>query len=128
MPDWLLIVLIAFGALLLLLALGGVVANARQRRRGGERFETDLEEVNRALAVAHAGDKGWDRDGLETAARRCFEQERPGDAIRNLTLVQVVDRVGTEDDKAVFRVETDRGAGRLTLGRTGGEWVSEGVD
>ena len=127
MPDWVLIALAVLGGLLLLLALGGIVANARQRRRGEARFGADLDDVNRALAEAHAGDKGWEPGALEAAARRFFERERPGEGIRELTLVQVVDRAGTEEDKAVFRVETDRGAAHLTLGRAEGEWISEGV-
>jgi hypothetical protein len=39
--------------------------------------------------------------------------------------VQIIDRPGTDEDKAVFRVEgTDRDE-RLTLGRMNGEWVFE---
>jgi hypothetical protein len=128
MPDWLLVILIAFGALLLLLALGGAVANARRQRRLQGRFDADLDEVNRALAEAHAGDKGWEPAALEATARRFFERERPGQEVRGLTLVQVVDRIGTEEDKAVFRVETPDGTARLRLGRRDGEWVSEGVE
>ena len=45
--------------------------------------------------------------------------------IRELTLVQVVDRPGTEEDKAVFRVAAEALRMRITLGRVDGEWVGE---
>jgi hypothetical protein len=47
--------------------------------------------------------------------------------IHELTLVQVVDRPGTEEDKAVFRVVAADTRVQLTLGRVAGEWVSEGA-
>ena len=41
------------------------------------------------------------------------------------TLVQIIDRPGTDDDKAVFEVASGGREERLTLGRQGGEWVLE---
>jgi hypothetical protein len=41
--------------------------------------------------------------------------------------VQVVDRPGTEEDKAVFRVVAAGAQVRVTLGRVQGEWVGEGL-
>jgi hypothetical protein len=43
--------------------------------------------------------------------------------VRELHLVQVVDRPGTDEDQAVFRVVTDRGERTLVLGRRDGAWV-----
>ena len=41
----------------------------------------------------------------------------------DLQLVQVVDKPGTEDDQAVFRVVTDHGSEHLHLDRHGDTWV-----
>jgi hypothetical protein len=127
MPTWAIIVLAVFAAFLLL-ALGGAAAASRRNRRRTERFGTSLDEVDRSLADARAEDRGWERSLLEAAARRAFEAERPGVAVVELTLVQVVDRPGTEEDKAVFRVVGEDARVRLTLGRVGGEWVGESVE
>jgi hypothetical protein len=115
-------------AVVVLLAAGGLLGNARWRRSRQADFETSLDEVNRQLAAAHAADKGWEPQGLDDAARRAFAQARPGEEVRQQALVQVVDRPGTDQDKAVFRFVTDSGTAYLTLGRSGGEWVSEGVE
>ena len=127
MPTWVIIVLAVFGALLVLALLGGLAASIRNRRRR-ERFGSSLDEVDRSLADARATDRGWERGVLEAAARRAFEAERPGAEIHELTLVQVVDRPGTEEDKAVFRVVATDIRVHLTLGRVGGEWVGEAAE
>jgi hypothetical protein len=126
MPTWAIIVLAVFAAFLLL-ALGGALAASMRNRRRAVRFGSRIDEVDRALADARATDRGWERGVLEAAARRAFEVERPGVEIRELTLVQVVDRPGTEEDKAVFRVVAADTRVQLTLGRVAGEWVSEGA-
>ena len=41
--------------------------------------------------------------------------------------MQIVDRPGTDDDKAVFRVTAGDREERLTLGRQGGDWVLEAL-
>jgi hypothetical protein len=117
------IVLIALGAVMLLLFLGGLIATARRRRAEAARFREQVDKANAELAAARAQDKGWDRATLEAAARRIFEQRHPDVPIGELHLVQVVDRPGTESDLAVFHIH---GAGRVetvTLGRQGDEWV-----
>ncbi len=120
MPTWLIILIVV----LLLLAIGGAVARARQLRRSRPVFERSLEQVNRDLAAAAAQDRGWDRATLEDAARRCYA-DASGREAADLVLVEVLDRPGTDQDKAVFRV----GAGeRLTLGRRDGEWVHESLE
>ena len=121
-------VALAAVGLLALLALGGIVANARRRRDLEPRLEASLDEVNQRLAEAHAQDKGWERGGLETAALRAFAERRPGEEVREHVLVQVVDRPGTDQDKAVFRVSTDSGTAYLTMGRRDGSWVGESVE
>jgi hypothetical protein len=117
------IVLIAVGAVLLFLFVGGLIANTLRRRADAKRLRAQIDEANRALAEAHAQDKGWERASLEAGARSVFEARHPGAAIEHLHLVQVVDRPGTESDLAVFHVH---GAGRLetiTLGRRDDAWV-----
>ena len=122
------IVLIAVVGALALLALGGYLANARRRRAGEARFDVSLDEVNRQLAAAHAQDKGWEPSALNAAARRSFADQRVADEIREEALVAVIDRPGTDEDRAVFRFVTDAGTFLLTLGRAGGEWAAVGVE
>ncbi|MDX6699762.1 MAG: hypothetical protein QOE65_3159 [Solirubrobacteraceae bacterium] len=121
------IVLAVVGAFALL-ALGGYVANRRRHRALEPRLEASLDEVNRRLAEAHAADKGWERGALEDAARRAFAERRPGEEVREQVLVQVVDRPGTDEDKAVFRVRSDAGTSHLVLGRRDGTWAGESVE
>ncbi len=127
MPTWLAIVLGVFVALVIILAVGGAIARRRQLEAGRGRFDINLAQVNEDLAAAHAEDRGWARDGLETAARAAYASERDGAEPEELTLVQIVDRPGTDDDKAVFRVASGGREERLTLGRQGGEWVFENL-
>ena len=85
-----------------------------------------MREADQALALARAGDRGWERGvaggrrarGLRRAARRR--------ALRELLLVQVVDRPGTDDDQAVFRVVTDVGSEEILLVRQGDDWTTPG--
>ena len=124
MPTWLVIVLGVFVALVIVLAVGGAYARRRQLERTQGRFDTNLAEVNRDLAAAHAADRGWAREGLEAAARTAYAARRDGAEPAELTLVQIIDRPGTDEDKAVFAIGTER----LTLGRANGDWVFEALD
>jgi hypothetical protein len=125
MPTWLVIVLGVFVALVIVLAVGGAFARRRQLESSRGRFDVHLAQVNEELAAAHAEDRGWARDSLESAARAAYASERDGAEPNELTLVQIVDRPGTDDDKAVFRVTSGGRDERLTLGRQGGDWVFE---
>jgi hypothetical protein len=111
-------------AVLLLIALiaGGIYVTGRRTRDRSGALHAQLEEANRALALAHAQDKGWERSALESAARAAFAERSPVE-IDELHLVQVVDRPGTEEDQAVFRVVTEHGAEYLHLDRRGDTWV-----
>ena len=118
------LILLVLGALVLLLAIGGYVAAERRQRSRERELLEQLQTADRALAQAHASDKGWERSALETAARRAVA-ERFGDVdVQALQLVQVIDRPGVDADQAVFRVQTTDGEHRITLGRTGGVWAA----
>jgi hypothetical protein len=123
MPTWLILVIVV----LLVLAVGGAIARRAQLARSRPAFEDSLERVNRDLAKASAEDRGWDRDTLERTARLLFTTERGTEPDR-LVLVEVRDRPGTDEDEAVFRAESGASAHRITLGRSGGEWVHRGLE
>jgi Tfp pilus assembly protein PilX len=118
-PTWLIVVL----AVLLVLAVGGALARRAQLARSRAAFERSLERVNRELAAAAAQDRGWDRETLEAAARRIFAAER-GAEPEDLELVEVLDRPGTDEDRAVFRARHGGKTHTLTLGRARGQWVA----
>jgi hypothetical protein len=114
------IVIVVLG-LLLLLFVGGLIANARRARAGDPQLRATLLEADQALALARAEDRGWDRASLEAAAREAFASRSPIEP-RELHLVKVVDRPGIEDDQCVFSVVTDVGSEEILLVRTGGAW------
>jgi type II secretory pathway pseudopilin PulG len=118
------IIVLVLVVVVLALAIGGYVASGRRQRADEAKLRAELEAANAALAVAHLGDKGWERSLLEDAARAAFA-ERSAAAVRELQLVQVVDKPGTEDDQAVFRVITDHGSEILHLDRHGDSWVAQ---
>jgi MYXO-CTERM domain-containing protein len=121
MPTWLIVIL----AVLALLALGGALGRRRQMHRSRHRFDANLLQVNRDLASAHAEDRGWDRATLDEAARAAYSEQRPGADPGELVLMQVIDRPGTDEDKAVYRFGSVGAYERLTLGRRDGGWVFE---
>jgi hypothetical protein len=116
------IVIVVF-AVLVLLIVGGLIANARRTRAEDPQLRETLREADRALALARAEDRGWDRHALEAAAREAFAARSPVEP-RELQLVQVIDRPGTEDDQCVFRVLTDVGSEDILLVRSGGAWAA----
>jgi hypothetical protein len=116
------VVVIVIVVLVAVLVAGGIVISRRRARTQEPGLRAELEEANQALASAHAADKGWHRERLEQAAREAFAQRSAAD-VRELQLVQVVDRPGTDDDQAVFRVITDHGSEYLHLDRHGDRWL-----
>jgi hypothetical protein len=122
-PTWLIIVLVV----LLVLAVGGAIARAMQLRRTQEAFRARLERANHDLAEAAAADRGWDRERLESAARRICAEQR-GSEPSELLLVEVLDRPGTDEDQAIFQVDAEGRREWLTLGREDGEWVLERLE
>jgi hypothetical protein len=126
--TWLEIVLGVLVLLIVLLAVGGVIARNRQLERTRGRFDENLAQVNEDLAAAHAADRGWARDTLDEAARAAWAQERPGEEPEQLMLVQIVDNPGTDEDKAVYEVAAGGRTQRLTLGRRDGAWIHEALE
>jgi hypothetical protein len=115
------IIIIVVVAVLVLLIVGGTVANGRRSRGEVGDMRATLLEADHALALARAEDRGWERSALEAAAREAFAARSPVD-VRELQLLKVVDRPGTEDDQALFRVITDVGSEELLLARHGDVW------
>jgi hypothetical protein len=124
MPTWLLIVLLV----LAVLVIGGYIARRRQLARSEDRFRAHLRRVDEDLAAARAEDRGWEREALEAAAREAWQGQRPGVEPVELVLIQILDRPGTDNDKASFRIGDGTRQQRLTLGRRAGEWVFERLD
>jgi hypothetical protein len=127
-PAWLEVLLLAIVGIVILFAAAGAIANARRERATREAFRREVAAADRALAAARAADRGWDREVLEAAARAALAAERPGLEAEELTLVEVLDRPGTDEDKAVFRVSHPGGDARLVLGRTGDTWAAERLE
>ena len=98
---------------------------AASSRAAGRRSIARSAKVNQDLAAAAASDRGWEREHLETSARRiCAEQL--GAEPEELTLVEVIDKPGTDEDQAVFDVSAGGARHRVVLGRRDGDWVHAG--
>ena len=118
------VILVVLGALFLLLAIGGAIARRRQLASTQDRFDADLAAVNRDLAAARAGDRGWDPDRLEAAARAAFAERSGGGQPERVELWRVVDRPGTDADEAVYRIHSGGSETLITLGRRGDDWYA----
>jgi hypothetical protein len=118
------IIIVVVVLLVIVLGIGGYVAVGRRQRADEPELAAELEQANEALAIARASDKGWERSLLDEACRLAFA-DRSTAEIRELQLVQVVDKPGTEDDQAVFRVITDHGSEMVHLDRRGDAWVPQ---
>jgi len=122
-PAWLEILLLALVAVVIVLFVLGSLGARRRERILDSRFRGQLEEANAALAAARAEDRGWDRENLESAARMAHTRARPEAQIRELQLIQIVDRPGKDEDQARFRVIDAHGEHEIVLGRRGDEWI-----
>lgn len=118
------IVLIVLVVLVGGLLAGGFVASRRRSAALESRLLRDIAAANEALAAARAGDRGWDRDTIDAAARAAHLARRPDARISAVHLVQVVDRPGTDEDMARLHVVDDAGEHEVVLGRRGDDWVA----
>ena len=118
------IILIALGVVLLLLFVGGFIAAGRRAREREAHLRAQIEAADKALAEARAGDRGWDLDVLQEAARQAYAGRSEGGEPDKLHLIQVVDRPGTDADEAVFRAIDGDDEQDIVLGREGGQWVA----
>ena len=119
------VIVIVIVVLLVLLIVGGLIANERRNRDREDETRRAAREADQVLAQARASDRGWERSLLEAAAREAFAARSPAE-VRELLLVQVVDRPGTEEDQALFRVVTDAGSEEILLVRHGDTWSTPG--
>ena len=119
------IIIVVLVLLVILLSVGGLIATRRRAERGQDDLLVAVREADQALALARAGDRGWERGVLEAAAREAFAARSPVE-VRELMLVQVVDRPGTEEDQALFKVITDVGSEEILLVRHGDGWGTPG--
>ena len=119
------VVVLVVVALLVLLILGGVVGSGRVARRQEARLRAAVEQADRELAAARAGDNGWDPEQMEPAVRAAWQGgHHAGEPIARLYLVQVLDRPGTDADEAVYRVVGEGGHEHdVVLTRAGGTWT-----
>jgi len=123
MQTWEIVVLVVLGVLVLLF-LGGLAGNARMRRARAASLAQRIAEADHHLAEARAQDRGWDPGLLEAAARTAFAARHPGLTPTRLDLIQVVDRPGTDEDRALMRVTHAAGAEEIELARTGDRWAA----
>jgi hypothetical protein len=119
------VIVIIVVVVMVLLIVGGLVITGRRSRAEEGELRDVLREADHALALARAEDRGWDRHLLEAACREAFAARSPVEP-RELQLVKVVDRPGTDEDEALFRVITDAGSEEIRLMREGDGWVSAG--
>jgi hypothetical protein len=124
-PTWLAIVIGVIVLVIVLMALGGILVNRRNRAAGAASFEEHVLRADHDLAAAHAADRGWARETLEQAARAALAERHPDADPGSVQLVQVIDMAGTDDDKAVFVADSGGRRHELTLGRRGDQWMLE---
>jgi hypothetical protein len=122
------IVLIALGALVLLLVLGGFLGARRHARAGAGDLERHLREADRALEQARASDRGWDRAVMEAAARKALGEQRPSHSYERLDLVLVDDRPGVTEDRAHMRADGPQGDVTVVLTRGEAGWTADRVE
>lgn len=115
------VVFIVLGVLLLL-AVGGAIAQRRRLNASEEQWHRMVQQADHDLAAALAGDRGWEYERLEAAARAAFVAAHPGAPVDELVIVEVIDRPGTEEDRAAFQVVSGGTPHRIELARAGDEW------
>ena len=121
------IVLIAFGAAVLLLVIGGFLGARRRDRRRAPAYAAHLHQADQALEQARASDRGWDRDVMERVVRETLAREHPGVDFDRIELVLVDDRPGVEEDRAHFEAVDGERRIRVVMARDDQGWTPEHV-
>ena len=119
------VILLVIGGVIVLLLIGGYLASRRRVRAAGPEYARRVAAADRELEAARAADRGWDRDRLESAARRALEAQRPGFEPQRLDLVLVDDRPGVAEDRAHLLAVGPDGEVTVVLCRRGDDWVLE---
>jgi hypothetical protein len=123
------IVLIVFGAIVLVAVILGFLGAKRRDRMRAAHWEQHVRAADAALAEAAATDRGWQREVMEQAARAALTEMRPDWAPRDLLLVLVDDKPGIDEDRAHFVAVNEGGdEARVVLARQGDLWVAERVE
>jgi len=121
------VIVIAFGALLLILFVAGFLA--ARRRASRPEVEDHIRAADRALEAARASDRGWDREHMTRAAGSAISERRPEYEWETIALVLVEDRPGVAEDRAQLLASGPHGDCRVVLARReGGEWFAELVE
>ena len=121
------LILIIIGAVTVLAVLffiGGLIAS----RRHAENWAENVAQAEKALEIAWAQDKGWDRELLHRSAREALGSHKPGYEYTEVHLVVVDDRPGVADDKAQLVAVGEDGEARVVLARDAdGGWRVDSV-
>ncbi len=127
MSGWVVLAIVI--AIIVVLAVGGAVAARRRLEASSAGFHDHLQRANVDLATAHAADRGWDPEALERAAGTALRERHPELDVAELTLVEVVDRPGIDEDVARYQAQTPAGGEVLvTMVRRGGTWAAERIE
>ncbi|MGI8750032.1 MAG: hypothetical protein ACR2J6_05720 [Thermoleophilaceae bacterium] len=119
------IVLIVAGVIVVLLLAGGVLGARKRDRHTAPAFHRHLEQADRALEVARAGDRGWDPAVLERAVQETLSRSHPGVAFESVHLVLVDDQPGVERDRAHYDAHGGERPVRVVLTRDDSGWHGE---
>jgi hypothetical protein len=118
------IILIIIGVLAVLFFVGGLIA---VRRRNTD-WSEHVAEAEKALELAWAADRGWDREMLHRSAREALGSHKPGWEYKDVHLVVVDDKPGVEQDRAQLVAVGEDGEARVVLAREAdGGWRVESV-
>jgi hypothetical protein len=119
------IVLIALGALIALLFVGGYIARRRRDRELAPDYLRHIEEADNALEQARAADRGWDREVMERTAREALTAAHPATNFERLHLVLVDDRPGVDRDRAHFEAWDGDRPVKVVLTRSDAGWAAD---
>ncbi|MBN1531012.1 MAG: hypothetical protein JW895_18260 [Thermoleophilaceae bacterium] len=121
------LIFLVIAGVMVVFFIGGLIAVYVRSQREAGVYEEHVREADQALERARAGDRGWDRDVMESVVRSALSAQRPDFSYAGLHLVLVEDRPGQDEDRAHFVALGDGGETRVVLGRQGGDWVAESV-